>query len=93
MIAEEKSARRQKILGFLKKALERLAPEDALLAKMKGSFQVSQIARTLHLEQKPLYRRLDKILKALREDLEGRGVRPEEIDEILGTPGGGDEGE
>lgn len=93
VIAEEKRARCQEILGFLKKALEQLAPEDALLAKMKGSFQVSQIARNLHLEQKPLYRRLEKILKALREDLEGRGVRPEEIEEILGTPGGGDEGE
>ena len=92
-LAREKTVRRLEVLGFLKTALERLAPEDALLAKMKGSFQVSQIARTLGLEQKPLYRRLETILKALREDLEGRGVHSEEIEELLGAPEGGDEEE
>ena len=92
-LAREKNARLLEVLGFLKEALERLPPEDALLAKMKAKFQVAQIARTLHLEQKPLYRRLDKILKALREDLESRGVHPEEIEGLLGAPEGGDEGE
>lgn len=87
-IAKEKRARRQEILGFLKEAVARLSAEDALLVRMSTRFKVSEIARNLHLEQKPLYRRLDKILKALREDLERRGVRPEEIEEILGTPGG-----
>lgn len=93
VIDKEKGARRQEILGFLKEAMARLPDEDALLVKMSAELKVSQIARNLHLEQKPLYRRLEKILKALREDLEGRGVRPEEIEEILGTPGDGDEGE
>lgn len=85
-IAKERNARRREILGFLKEAMARLSGEDALLVRMSTRFKVSMIARTLQLEQKPLYRRLEKILKALREDLERRGVRPEEIEKLLGGP-------
>lgn len=91
-LARERAARRQEVLRILKEVLAGYPDEDVLLIKMSTTHKVSDIARILRLEQKPLYRRLEKILKGLREDLEARGVRPEEIREILGR-GGCDEGE
>jgi RNA polymerase sigma factor (sigma-70 family) len=86
VLAKEREGRRREISRFPKDALCQLPPEDALLARMRCDFKVSQIARTLHLEQKPLYRRLDGIYKTLRKDLESRGIRPDEIDELLSIP-------
>jgi RNA polymerase sigma factor (sigma-70 family) len=93
VIDKEERTRCQEILGFLEEAMAPLSDEDALLVRMSVKYKVAEIARILRIEQKPLYPRLDKILKALRRDLEGRGVRPEEIEEILGTSEGGDDEE
>jgi RNA polymerase sigma factor (sigma-70 family) len=84
--AREMGARRQEILKFLKDALKRLSPDDALLARMSCVFKISQIAKKLRLDQKPLYRRRETILKTLRQDLESHGVRPEEIGGLLSIP-------
>lgn len=93
VIDKEERTRCQEILGFLEEAMARLSDEDALLVKMSAKYKVSEIARILRIEQKPLYRRLEKILNALREDLEARSVCAEEIKGLLGTPRGGNEGE
>jgi RNA polymerase sigma factor for flagellar operon FliA len=45
---------------------------------------VADIARTLRLDQKPLYRRLETIQATLRTALESRGVHRERASEILG---------
>jgi RNA polymerase sigma factor for flagellar operon FliA len=84
--AREAADQRQRILNLLKDALKRLPAEDALLAKMSCELKISQIARTLRLDQKPLYRRRETILKTLRQDLESHGVRPEEIGALLSIP-------
>lgn len=84
--ALEGKTRLEEILEILKKRLDQLPPEDALLVKMKCDFKISEIARRLDMEQKPLYRRLEKILKELRRELENRGVRPEEIGGLLSIP-------
>jgi len=78
--------RRLTILDLMCQALASLTPEDRLIAKMRGEFQVSQIAKSLDLEQKPLYPRIEKILKTLRSQLEKEGIRKEEIAEILSAP-------
>jgi len=89
--AREAADRWQEILEILGEGLNRLPAEDALVARMRCEFKVSEIARRLGLEQKPLYRRLERILKELREYLESRGVRPEEIGGLLSIPEDDDE--
>lgn len=84
--AREMGARRQVVLKLLKDALRRLPSDDALLARMSGEFKISEIARQLRVDQKPLYRRRETILKTLRKDLESHGVRPEEIGGLLSIP-------
>ena len=61
-------------------ALEVLSKEDALLVKMHfiEGLSVADVARSLALPQKPLYRRLDRALALLRRELERRGVTREE---------------
>jgi len=84
--SQEAEARWQEIIEILKDVLKQLPAEDALLAKMSCELKVSEIARQLKLEQKPLYRRLEKILNTLRQELERRGVRADEIRGLLGAP-------
>jgi RNA polymerase sigma factor (sigma-70 family) len=91
VIALEAGRRKRQILRLLKDAMRKLPPDDGLLAKMSCGFKISQIARTLKVEQKPLYRRLEKIFKTLRQDLESHGIRPDEIGGLLGGPEDDDE--
>lgn len=65
--------------------LETLPAEDRLLIRMTLKLKVSEIARTRKLEQKPLYRRLDKIYKTVRKGLERHGVRREDIKRLFGS--------
>jgi RNA polymerase sigma factor (sigma-70 family) len=80
----ERRKLRERIMQALAAALERLPSDDALLAQFRrDNFRVADIARLLEVEQKPLYRRLERILKALRQDLEQAGISAADIDDIL----------
>ena len=84
--AQENKTRHQEVLEILKEVLDLFPAEDALLVKMSCELKISEIARQLKLDQKPLYRRLEKILNALRQELERRGVQADEIRGLLGAP-------
>ena len=86
LVAKETARRFGEIVQLLKQALRRLSPEDALIAQMSCEFKISQIARKLRLDQKPLYRRRETILKTLRQDLESHGVQPDEVGGLLSIP-------
>jgi len=85
-LSREAAQRKREILELLEQALARLPAEDRLIARMRGDFQVVRIAKVLGLDQKPLYRRIDRILKTLRTDLVDHGVTADEIAEILAFP-------
>ena len=55
-----------------------------MLVKLWFRMTVAEISRAYKEEQKPLYRRLKKIYKALEKALEREGVRKEDVKEILG---------
>ena len=85
---EERETVRRKALAALEEIRKALPPEDQLILRMKGDdFKVAHISRVLGLEQKPLYRRIEKILKDLREELERRGFRKEDLDGIFDDDG------
>jgi RNA polymerase sigma factor (sigma-70 family) len=69
-------------------ALDSLDPDDRLLLKLRfvNDMQVSAIARLLSLEQRPLYRRLERAYAALRRELETRGLGRDVILELVGQP-------
>ena len=71
----------------LNAALRQLDDEDRLILKMRfqDDFQIARIARVLGLEQKPLYRRLERVIGELRRELERRGVSREQVSAIVGS--------
>jgi RNA polymerase sigma factor for flagellar operon FliA len=85
VVAAEAKERRQVILDALSGAMAHLEREDQLIVKMHfaDGFSLAQVARTLGLEQKPLYRRVERLRVRLRKLLEDAGLR---ADDVLGLP-------
>ena len=69
----------------LERALANLPPEDQLILRLRfwENFTVAEIARTLQVEQKPLYRRIENDLEHLRDLLEAEGLSGSCLAEFL----------
>jgi RNA polymerase sigma factor for flagellar operon FliA len=78
-------------IGFaLHAALGGLAQQEQLILRLRflDGLAIADIARVLHLESKPLYRRLEAVLKNLRQALRRAGVSEAEARDVLeGTMG------
>jgi RNA polymerase sigma factor (sigma-70 family) len=57
-----------------------------LVLRFEDGRTVADIATTLRLEQKALYRRVEKLLGKLREGLEAEGIDAETVRDILESP-------
>lgn len=83
---EERTRISQRVYKTLQGCLGALPKkEDKLLVLDRMRFSVAEIARIRRIEQKPLYRRLDKIYKDLRTCLGKHGVRRHDLEEVLGS--------
>ena len=84
--AREAAAVASRTRAALLVAMAQLPARERLIVRMHfgEGLTVAQIARTLQLEQKPLYRQLDRILAQLRVLLEAEGVRGDEVREYIG---------
>jgi RNA polymerase sigma factor (sigma-70 family) len=79
-LEREREGQAERVVAVLAEALEELGPEDRVILRMRfeDEFTVADIARGLHLEQKPLYRRIEGLKGQLRRGLEARGLRSAE---------------
>ena len=84
LAAQERAVKSRRVYATLFECLAELPKDDCVLLKMWLRMKIADIARVLGVEQKPLYRRLDRIKLKLREALERRGVRREDIGDIFG---------
>jgi RNA polymerase sigma factor (sigma-70 family) len=68
-------------------AMTTMTAEDRAILRLRysGNASIANIARALGLEQRPLYRRIEALLGALRRALEGAGVDAASADELIGT--------
>jgi len=84
-IAREVESRAREIRALFAGALSELSGEDRLVLRMRfhDDFTVPEIARALHLEEKALYRRIDRILGLLRIKLTARGIEPHDVRAML----------
>lgn len=66
-------------------ALRTLAATDRVITRMRfwDGMTVADIARALHMQQKPLYSRIEGILGALRSELEAAGVDCSRVEDVL----------
>jgi RNA polymerase sigma factor (sigma-70 family) len=68
--------------------LRKLDPQDRLILQFQfeGGMHLSDIARRLQVEQKPLYRRREQLFRDLRSALTEAGISAEEIRDLLEHP-------
>jgi len=81
LLEQEASRDRARGIAALESALSTLEPDDRLIVKFRflDGLQVADIARLMARDQKPLYRRIEGILRTLRQQLEARGIRAEDV--------------
>lgn len=72
---------RERTHVLLHEAIGQLDPEDRVIMRARywDGLSVADIARMLGLEQKPLYRRLERLHARVRASLEASGVRHEDV--------------
>jgi RNA polymerase sigma factor for flagellar operon FliA len=85
VLAAETQAEQDVLARALARAMEGLGDEDRTILRMRfwEGCSVADIARALRLEQKPLYRRLERTLKTLRSALEAEGVSRDRVRALL----------
>jgi RNA polymerase sigma factor for flagellar operon FliA len=83
--AREAEDDRRALNAALAAALARLPAEDQLVLRLRywEGLTVAEVARALALEQRPLYRRLERLLAALGRALEERGVSAQRVRALL----------
>jgi RNA polymerase sigma factor (sigma-70 family) len=83
--AAEAEGEHGRLIAALDRAMRRLDVEDQVIVRMRfiEKRTLAFVARALGLEQKPLYRRQDRVLKQLRILLEQEGVRRADVQAIL----------
>lgn len=71
----------KRVRAALDRARQALAPEDRLILKMRfeDAVPVADIARALHLNQKRLYRTIERLLAQIGDRLESEGISREEV--------------
>lgn len=75
----------RKIEEVFAKVLAELKEEDRVILKMRFGHDatVPVIAAALHLDQKKLYKRIDKLKDILRKALEAAGIHRADVDNLL----------
>ena len=76
VLEAEAGADQARSYAALQRALTALAPQDRLILmyRFEHGLQIAEIARLMCLEQKPLYRRIEAVLRDLRARLEADGI-------------------
>ena len=85
LIDDEAVERERHVQAALRRAMAALPAQDRLVLTMRylDGRTVAEIAKNLRLDQKVLYRRVDKLLATLRRQLEAAGVGENAAREIL----------
>ena len=85
VLRAERDFRAKRVQTALDRVVQKMAPSERLILKMRfeDSIAVADIARTLHLNQKRLYRTIEQLLARLRRGLEAEGIHPEAVAVLL----------
>ena len=88
VLSAERDFLAKRVQAALDRARQSLPPIERLILKMKFEDRaaISDIARALHLEQRPLYRTLERLLKTVGDSMTAEGITPEDIAALLDAP-------
>jgi ATP-dependent Lhr-like helicase len=76
------------VQSALDRARQSLPPMERLILKMRfeEGVAVSDIARALHLDQRPLYRTLERLLKTVGDTMKAEGISHADITALFDAP-------
>ncbi len=88
LVSAERDFLARRVQAALDKARQALPPIDRLILKMRFEDRaaVADIARVLHLEQRPLYRTLERLLKAVGAAMAAEGISRADVDALFDAP-------
>lgn len=83
----ERTCRR--LSSAMREAIARLPENDRRFLHLRFACRltVTQIARSMHVELKLLYRHIDKVMRDLRAELERAGIAPADAADLIGREG------
>lgn len=86
LLAGERRTRAQQLSAIMSVVIAEMPDEDRLILQLRfeGGMTIAQIASALQIEQKLLYRRVERRLRDLRSKLEERGVAPDDAMDLVG---------
>jgi RNA polymerase sigma factor (sigma-70 family) len=78
----------KRVQAALERARQGLPAMDRLILKMRFDDRaaVSDIARVLHLEQRPLYRTIERLLKTVGAAMQADGISAADMDALINAP-------
>ena len=78
-----------RISAVVREFLAQLDPDDRLVLQLRfdGGMSVADISRSLRLDQKALYRRVENRLRELRKVLVDHGFTADEVSDLIGDRG------
>jgi RNA polymerase sigma factor (sigma-70 family) len=85
----ERAVVAERIASIVRSVMNAADARDRLIFRLQfeGEMSVADISRTLKIEQKPLYRRLKRLLATLRARLEAAGVTAADAEDVLASRG------
>jgi RNA polymerase sigma factor for flagellar operon FliA len=85
----EAERHRQGVMAALFRAMRALQPEEQMIVRMNlaDGRSVADVARALKLDQRGLYRRIDRLRARLRQTLESEGVSRGDVYQLLEEQG------
>ena len=79
----------RRLATIVRETMRELDEHDRLIFRLRfeGAMSIADISRTLYVEQKPLYRRLQRALARIRSRLQAAGIDAEDANELLAVRG------
>ncbi len=86
LMARDRRSASERLSTLMAAIIESMPEEERLILQLRfeGGMAVSQIARALRLDQKPLYRRLEQRMRDIRMELEHSGLAAGDVLDLIG---------
>lgn len=86
VFAEERRRTSERLSTLMSAAIAQLPPDDRLILQLRfeGGMTVAQIARSLGLDQKLTYRRIERNMREMKRALERSGIDSHDVEDLIG---------
>jgi RNA polymerase sigma factor for flagellar operon FliA len=86
LFEEDRRRTSERLSAIMSAIIDRLPEEDQLILQLRfeGGMPVSNIARALQIDQKLLYRRLERRMREIRVELERDGIDAGDVLDLIG---------